>query len=122
MNKQVQQVDLTEKHGITSEHLSDMLKYLSPEQVDFLLVSVGKSAGNKKADAFAALPKAVAALEKVKPDTENTVSVLIRVSELAKEDSGLSLGALADPAQAKSLQDLLDHGLAEFFWDKKPDA
>lgn len=122
MNEQLQQINLIEKHGVTSEHLADLLIYLSPEQADFLLVSVGKAAGNKKSDAYDALPKVVAALEKVKPDTENTVSILIRIAELAKEESGLSFGALADPAQAKSLQDLLDYGLAEFFWDKKPDA
>lgn len=118
-DQQVEQIGLAEKHGITSEHLSDLLKYLSSEEAGSLLDSVGKAAGSKKADAFAALPKAVAALEKVRPDAENTVSVLARVAELAKEETGLSFGALSDPAQAKSLQDLLDHGLAEFFWDKK---
>ena len=110
---------LIEKYGVASEDLSALLKYLDPEEVDSLLGSVGKAAGNKKEDAFAALPKAVAVLEKVKPDTKNTVTVLTRVAQLAKEDAGLSFGALADPAQAKSLQDLLDHGLAEFFWNKK---
>ena len=118
MDNQIQQISITEKHGVSSECLADLLKYLSLDQTDYLLDSVGKSAGDKKPDAFAALPKAVAALEKVKPDTENTVAILIRVAELAKEETGLSLGALADPAQAKSLQDLLDHGLAEFFWKK----
>ena len=122
MNKQLQQISLTEKHGVSSECLEDLLKCLSLEKIDSLLESVGKSAGSKKADAFAALPKAVAALAKVNPDTENTVSVLVRVAELAKEETGLSFGALADPAQAKSLQDLLDHGLAVFFWDKNSEA
>jgi hypothetical protein len=108
---------LIEKHGVKSECLTDLLKYLNPEQIDSLLGSVGKAAGEKKQDAYAALPKAAAALEKARPDADNTVSVLVRVAELAKEETGLSFGALADPAQAKSLQDLLEYGLAEFFWN-----
>ncbi len=105
---------LTRKYGVTFECLVDILNYLSLEQVDSLLRAVTEAAQDEKKSAYAALPGVVAALEKIKPDAENTVSVLCKIAKIAGKETGKSFESLSSPEQAQALQNTLDYNLAGF--------
>jgi len=73
---------LAKRYGILFEDLTLLTEYLSLEQIDKLLEVVEKSAGERKSEAYAALPEAAGAL---KLDPEKVAEQLGWLAETSKE-------------------------------------
>jgi len=96
---------LTEKFGIAYENLAELLEIFSSEQVAELLEDVGRSAGDNKGAAFAAMPAAARALHMVVPDKKRTASLLCWIADIARENTAEKYKHSAEEDAAELLQE-----------------